>query len=153
MHFRVEAAAGVGSSLVYRPSDYAFDVEPKPEGGEASLLVNDLQLEIDDEGRVLYVWGFCPHTSWSPASVKPPPARRATLTAEIPDDLAPGTSMRISKERWPVHVDQQTGWVRVGTCDEGDVVEFVPGVRACLSEGNLVCLWLRPRELPHTLSA
>lgn len=153
MRFRTEIGAGVGSSLVYRPYDYAFDVEPKPEGGESSLLVNDLQLEIDDEGRVLYVWGYCPHTSWSTASVEPPLARRATLAAETPDDLAPGTSMRISKERWPVHVDLQTGWVRVGRCVEGDVVEFAPGVRACLSEGELVCLWLRPRELPHALYA
>ena len=57
MRFEVEPNASVlPAALVYRSQDYSFDVEPKPEGGGASLLVNDLQLEVDDEGKLLYAW-------------------------------------------------------------------------------------------------
>ena len=47
-------------SLIYRDEDYSFDVEPLYGTGESSIMINDLQLEIDHEGRVLYAWGLCP---------------------------------------------------------------------------------------------
>jgi hypothetical protein len=47
-------------SLVYRPEDYSFDVEPHDGTGFTSIMINDLQLEIDDEGKIIYVWGLCP---------------------------------------------------------------------------------------------
>jgi hypothetical protein len=57
VRFRVEDVPMMGSSaiLVYRAADHAFDVGPKLNGGGASLLVNDLQVEVDEDGRALYV--------------------------------------------------------------------------------------------------
>lgn len=42
-------------SLVYRLEDYSFDVEPLDGTGDTSIMINDLQLEIDHEGKIMYV--------------------------------------------------------------------------------------------------
>jgi hypothetical protein len=41
-------------SLVYRDEDYSFDIEPLDGSGVSSIMINDLQLEIDDEGKIIY---------------------------------------------------------------------------------------------------
>ena len=46
-------------SLVYRSEDYSFDVEPLDGSGDTSIMINDLQLEIDHEGKIMY--GDCAH--------------------------------------------------------------------------------------------
>ena len=47
-------------AVVYRNHEFSFDVEPAPIRGFTSFLVNDLSLEVDDEGVLLSVWGLCP---------------------------------------------------------------------------------------------
>ncbi len=150
MRFSIEDAVIIPSiTLVYRPMDHAFDVEPKPLGGGASLLVNDLQLELDEDGRVLYAWGLCPQTSWTEEAGEPPRARRAVLVAQLPADFSPGMSMRLNTHLWPVTVDRRSGWVRVGgTHESDDAVEFALGMVATFLDRQLVGVWLRPRELP-----
>jgi hypothetical protein len=134
------------ATLVYRSKDQAFDVEPKLPGGGASLLVNDVQLELDEDGRVLYVWGLCSQALWDEQAVEPPQARTATLFAERPEDLSPGMSVRLNKEPWPVAADRRSGWIRIGESSATDeAVEFAPGMIAALLDGHLVGLWLRPR--------
>ena len=134
---------------VYRSQDFAFDVEPKPERGGASVLVNDVQLEVDEEGEVLYAWGLCPHTTWSETYDSPPTTRRGTLLAELPDDFVLGTSIRINRDRWPVAANPETGWVRIGESGAvEDCIEFADGMVACLAGGRLVRLWIHLTTLP-----
>ena len=45
-------------SLVYREEDYSFDIEPHDGFGFTSIMINDLQMEIDDDGKIVYVWGL-----------------------------------------------------------------------------------------------
>ena len=135
--------------LLYRTQDYSFDIVPKPEGGGTSLLINDVHLEVGEDGRVLYVWGLCPHTTWSETRDQPPVSRRAVLRVNLSDDLPPGTSIRVNDERWPVAVNHETGWVRLGEATVGDeCVEFANGMIACLASDCIVSLWLRPEALP-----
>lgn len=145
--------------LVYRSMDYSFDVDPKPQGGGSSVVVNDLQLEVAEDGRVMYVWGLCPHTSWTKDALRPPQAHKAILLARPPGNATPGVSMRINRERWPVLVDQKHGWVKIAAPSdsvEGNkqalgekvYVEFAPGTIAGLLDSHLRELWLRPLELP-----
>ncbi len=150
MHFNVKKSSEkVHIVLLYRPEDYSFDIEPKPNTGGASLLINDAQLEIDENGRVLYVWGMCPHTTWSETTDRPPEPRYATLHAELPDDFEPGMSIRINNELWPISVNKKTGWVKIGKSGNvDDCVEFASGMIACLVSGELTSVWLRPLTLP-----
>ena len=152
MRFQVEDGVDAEQErlvLVYRSQDYAFDVEPRPLGGGWSLLVNDLQLEVDEAGRVLYLWGLCPSDAWSETCDSPPAYRRGALRAEVPDDFAPGQAMHINRKRWPVSVNRHEGWVRIGEKHGGeDCVEFANGMVACLAAGRLTSIWLRPASLP-----
>src|SRR5262245_59201684 len=52
------------AALVYRPLEYSFAVEPNRENGLASILLDDLHLEMDLTGHLLHPWGLCPHTKW-----------------------------------------------------------------------------------------
>jgi hypothetical protein len=59
MRFRVDYSteASTNRVLVYRPEEFSFDMEPPPTGAFTSVLVDDLNLEIDADGKVLSVWG------------------------------------------------------------------------------------------------
>jgi hypothetical protein len=134
--------------LVYRERDHAFDLEGERPKGVTSLLVNDLQLEIDHEGVVLSPWGLCPRSTWEPTEALPPPCLRGTLLAQIGEEVVPGVSRRISGDsRWPVYENRGTRWVCVGDPkaegDRGKGIEFASGCVAVLEDHSLVALWLR----------
>lgn len=141
---RFDGTPAVGQ-LVYRPDEHGLDVEPRPEQGVASLLVNDVQIEIDEDGNLIYVWGLCSHDSWRSARLDPPtavPGRLRYVGAEV----VPGISRRLNADRhWLVSYDPSSRWLCVG--DEsigGEAVEFGPDSVAVLNEAQLVALWLRP---------
>jgi len=139
----------VGTRLVYRERDHAFDLEGERPKGVTSLLVNDLQLEIDQEGVVLYPWGLCPRSTWEPTEAMPPASVRGTLVAQFGEEIVPGVSRRISGgSRWPVYENRAARWVCIGDLEaEGNRrkgIEFAPGCVAVLDDHALVALWLRP---------
>jgi hypothetical protein len=59
--------------LVYWQDEYSFDVEPGAGVGFTSLLLNDLNLEMDEEARIVSVWGYCPCGHWKPRNLRPLP--------------------------------------------------------------------------------
>jgi hypothetical protein len=135
----------VSGRLVYRRAEYSLDVEPKPTGGVASLLVNDIQIEVDEDGRLIFVWGLCPQESWTPATIEPPDAPVGLLRySGLP--VTPGVSKRLNAgKRWAVHHDSSNEWLCVGDQSSvGERVTFAPGAVATLSNGELTALWLRP---------
>lgn len=134
----------VHGRLVYRRNDRSFDVEPCPEGGVTSLQVNDTQIELDEDGNLIYVWGFCPHELWDPAQLQPPRSLPGRLSYSD-KDIIPGVSIRLNEQRWPVLFDESTGWLCIGNpAARGEVVEFSPGATAVLDDGSLRALWLHP---------
>jgi hypothetical protein len=147
-------------ALVYRAKDYAFSAEPRPADADTSLSVNDLELMVDGrDNRVVFVTGYCPHQAWRPAKLTVPQFRRAGLVVETDRELPPGVSTRLNSReaRWPVLVDARAGWVCLempGAREAAglDAVEFAPGCLAVLDDGQLVALWLHPKELPAEVS-
>jgi hypothetical protein len=136
--------------LVYRPDEYSFDVEPTP-AGFTSILVNDLSLEVDRSGRVVSVWGLCPHPGWQRAELSPPPAdvRDIFVVADTP--LQGGISQRLNPEQgWSMLADSESGWVCVTSGRTGGLyAEILPGVVLDLDdEGKLCAVWLRPQRFP-----
>jgi len=91
--------------LVYRRSDRALDVEPHADGGGASLLVNDAQIELDEDAHLMYVWGYCPHESWKASKLEPPRSSLGRLSFSG-EAIIPGASTRLNDQRWPVLFDE-----------------------------------------------
>lgn len=151
--FDIDAGSPAPGELIYKPDEHSFDTANRTEEGEASLLINDVQLEIDGNNRVLFVWGFCPYASWVATQCSAPPARPSRLrVAGL--ELQPGTSKRLNAEaRWRVSADRRSGWICLGdTQAAGDPVQFAPGAVAVLADGTLRALWLRPTRFPDGVS-
>jgi hypothetical protein len=151
--FRAVEAPPSEGRLVYRPDEYSFDFLPLPVGGR-SIGIGDLQLGVDESGRVVSVWGLCPYPSWKAARLTGPPRIRAGLVADGIDRLRLGESMPLEAVlRWPVSHDSSSGWVCVGAPDQAlydRCVEFATGCVAALAEDNLVALWLHPEHEPES---
>ncbi len=72
MRFDVIAGAPIAGTLIYRTDEHSFDTERGPTDSGSSLLLNDIQLEVDHEGRALYVWGLAPMPAWIAGELHPP---------------------------------------------------------------------------------
>lgn len=138
-------------SLVYREEDYSFDVEPLNSSGFTSIMINDLQLEIDDEGKIIYVWGLCPLIHYQETDEGPKNYESANLIALLDKPPIPGISYRLNeKERWPIYINKKKGWVCVGNPKNfGEQrIEFIPDCVAVLENQEIVAIWLKPKTLP-----
>src|SRR6185312_3647868 len=95
-----------------------------------SILINDLNLEVDEAGRVIAVWGLCPHTRWTETRLIAPPTETGVLFAISDRPLLPGVSVRLDTAKYlPTYVDRSTGWVRVkGEPASAASVMVFPGV-------------------------
>src|SRR5512144_2808725 len=136
---KIEQGQPEPGKLVYRDQEYSFDTEPRPKTCGASFTVNELELMLDDERqqRVLFVEGYCPHPGWRPSVLRPPGARPGLLRGRIGRPITAGCAIAVHSrdDRWPVLVDERSGWVRLGqgspdTDQEG--VQFAPGAIAIL---------------------
>lgn len=120
-----------------------------PCGGVTSAMVNDLQLEVDDDGNLLFAWGLFPRAyKCQPTLEDPPASSRCRLRLVSEEAWTPGMSRRINKDRWDVFANHVTGWVCVGkvTPSEGSVaIEFAPSSIGVLEGNEIVAVWLNPR--------
>jgi hypothetical protein len=128
MKFRVDLTQHcIDGELAYIPEHYSIKYETQNDEGISSLLLNDLQLEIDTEGQVLWVYGLCPHTTWH-------------------NTIVPGISIRINKsKRWEVYADKNKGWLRIGESENNKTtiaVEFAKNCIAVIYENSLDAIWL-----------
>lgn len=139
-------------SLVYREEDYSFDIEPLICNGYTSIMINDLQLEIDDEGKIVYVWGLCPLIKYQETDMVPKNYESANLVALLNKSPIPGISYRLNEnERWPIYINKQKGWVCIGNPDSiGEKnIEFLHDCIAVLEKQEIVAIWLKPQKLPQ----
>ena len=114
------------------------------------MVVNDVQLEVDDNGYMLCVSGLCAPAAWQETLVVPPPASRRIVRVEA-GAWVPGVSKRLTKaHEWPVFVNYRVGSVCIGNVDaRSEAFEFASGCVAVISGEALLALWLTPRELPY----
>lgn len=133
--------------IEYHSSQHSFLATPQPSGGIASILFNDLQLEIDDSGLVLYVWGLFPHLSRCMATdFMAPVAEKRLLRFSGIEEITPGVSVRYNSVPWDCFVNMRSGWVGVGNpkaVEESLAIEFGPNQIAVIDNGKIVTVWLR----------
>lgn len=139
-------------SLVYRPKDYSFDVEPLDGTGDTSIMINDLQLEIDHEGRIMYVWGLCPLIQYEEIDEFPFKYKAGSLVALLDTPPVPGISYRLNEgQRWMIYINRKKGWVCLGNPEIKDkqLIEFAPNCIATMDGQELIAVWLHPEKLPE----
>ncbi len=141
--------------VIYRPEEYSFDFETDTPSSGTSLLVNDLHLEVDEDQRILYVWGVCPYYRWQHTDRNPPSSEPGILVAILNGQMIPGVSHRLTKpSEWPILVNPESGWICIGDPDVREPfesVEFATNSIAVLKEGMLRAIWLLPEELPDVI--
>ena len=134
--------------LVYRTKEYSFDVDPRP-NGFTSVLLDNLHLGVDRTGRVVSVWGMCPHTRWQMTTLHQPRAESGELFFESDSPLLQGVSIALSSNRClSIETDVKSGWVRIQGWGAGAIsVKLMSGIIVELTnEGQLHALWLRPQR-------
>ena len=81
------------SSLIYREEDYSFDTEPHMNNGFASIMINDVQLEIDEKGKITYIWGPCPLIQYTETNKIPKNYESGNLFLKLDKPPVPGRDM------------------------------------------------------------
>lgn len=137
----------VRSKLIYRLDEHTFDSDPLSEYSYTSIQINELQLEIDYDGNILYVWGFCPLPKQSETSSIPINITAQSLQVKSKVEFIPGISIRYNDDhRWPVAINKEHGWICIGNPKVIDVkqIEFAPNSVATFDHENLIAVWLKP---------
>ena len=151
MHFDIGRDTGTlaRKSLFYDTGDFAFYVSPVADNF-SSVLVNDINLEIDPNGVVISIWGLCPYMNWIDAVLGSPQAGAGEVRFVGDSPITRGVSIRLNRERWPTYVDRSNGWIYIaGTAKPTQVVAIMTGVIIELDEQRNLCgIWLKPAQLP-----
>ena len=99
--------------LVYRRNEYSFDMEPPPNRNFTSVLVDDLNIELDDTGRVVSVWGGA-YTRWKDAPLRRPSAKVGAVSVNSDAPLARGVSVQVNQNKYlPTFFDRCSGWIKI----------------------------------------
>jgi hypothetical protein len=85
--------------LVYNEDEYSFTIEPFESGIDfTSITIDTLQLEIDEEGRIMYVWGYHPLTQCKKIMNFPDRYEKKDLVAVLGKIPTPGVSISATKK-------------------------------------------------------
>ncbi len=137
--------------LLYNAEEYSFDTEPSVQEVNFDILLNNLNLTVVDENnKIVQIWGFCSYLGWIRSNYNVPWFRKGVL--KVIDNLEAGVgSYRVNSKEFPIYVNLQTGWLCIGNPDEkGYAVEFINNCVAVVdSKKDLVSLWLKPKSLPQ----
>jgi hypothetical protein len=134
--------------LLYIRKEYSLYVETSHRTLE-SIIVNDVEIFFDNDGRILYADGYCPYTKRNCINIMPPAYTSGALylSSPEPSSVLHFQSVVINRfpDYWPIHINS-SGWICIGDeNDKGDIaVEFASSCVAVLQEESLVALWLHP---------
>lgn len=139
--------------LIYIEEDFSFDIEPHEGTGFTSIMVNDLQLEIDDVGKIIYVWGLCPLIMHEKTKEFPKNYTSNSLVALLDNNFTPGVSYRLNEsERWPIYINKKEGWICIGNpqIKGKQMIEFALNCVAVLENQKITAIWLKPKKFPKS---
>jgi hypothetical protein len=116
--------------------------------GRTSLAIDSLQLEAGvGTGELLYAWGYCPTSAWTPLSLKPSPSKKGKVFVEVDPPLEEAISVSISRSVvWSYGFDRESGWVCIflSLSPLESLIEIAEGVLIGLIGENINSVWLRP---------
>jgi hypothetical protein len=108
--------------------------------------LNDINIELSEDGEVVGIWGLSPQSSWQRGYVAKPESQSGRL--RLLDTLTPGVSIRVTQpgDYWPVIYDLSSGWLHIGPgeSEPDQAIEFLSGCVLGLRERQICGLWLHP---------
>lgn len=155
MRFEIAHCSSViNGELHYVADEYSFAFTPLEQLAEfTTLQLNSLQLSVNEFGRVLYPWGYCPLVRAATTEFTPPPFRAGELYSRHGGDYVPGVTVQVGRRAdWLVSRNVKSNWICLGDPEPqggGVAVEFASSSVAVVAEGGLVALWLKPDRLPE----
>lgn len=151
-------------SVIYDEDEYSFTTKPFESGSDfTSITIDTLQLEIDNEGKIVYVWGYYPLTQCKRTKTFPYRYEKKDLVAVLEKPPIPGVSISLIKnkrnshvcDRWPIYINQERGWICIGNPDTTNkkLIQFAPDSIAALDKNSeLIAVWLHPIEFPKKIN-
>lgn len=149
----------VGSDWQASQVQYQFDkrtssitpLEIPSRTGITSVLVNDLQIEIDEDGRALYFWGlFLPLSKCVASTIQFSTIKRKSIFFVDDSSWLPGISKRINSARWCCYIDRSCsmlGVVEQSLFEDSEIFEFNNNSFIGIKNGGLASIWLQVTNL------
>jgi hypothetical protein len=136
--------------LIYRSDEYSFDLEPARMASYSSFLINTINLGVNQEGKIVSVWGYCPDVKWIKTKLSQPLAEQGEVYCSDPKSLKLGVSFSLNKENWPIMFDEQSGWICLSKNRSASrFIEILPHIIVGIDNTQrIVELWLRPQPDP-----
>lgn len=131
--------------FVYHEKDHALASVPCVEGIGLSLGINDVQIELAEDGKFASVWGYCPRQSWRDSELGVPFAEAGEIRVVTEKPMIPGITVRLEPRWWPVAFCASSSWLCLGDHQGTDTtfsIEFAPGAIVTGREENIVALWI-----------
>ncbi|MEX1012817.1 MAG: hypothetical protein WD595_05670 [Waddliaceae bacterium] len=133
-------------NLIYRLDEHSFDIHPQQERGYSSLQINDLLIEINEAGHLLYPWGLCGLHYAEEIDIAPSNYKKNTITVDT-EGFIPGISTLVNpEERWPTYINKSLQWICLGNpfLQKVKYTEFAPNCVLGLYNDELQSIWLNP---------
>ena len=142
----VHADAFLKGKLIYVSNDLSFNTLDRQTQGVTSILINDINIDLSEDGEAVAIWGLSTKLSWQQGYVEKPESQPGRL--RILDTLTPGVSIRVTQlgNYWPVIYDPSSGWLRIGPEESvsDQAIEFLSGCVLGLFKKEICSLWLHP---------
>lgn len=151
MIFEIDYSAPSSELVVfYRISEYSFDTERSYGTTFTTVLINDLQLGITENSKIVLIWGLCPHMGWKAATLEPPAAKAGSARILNVSPYLQSVSVRLNKSLLPIFVCRKEGWVRIdgGRTPVSAVRLFQNVILEIDGEGQFSSLWIKLPDLP-----
>jgi len=142
MKFNIIKDKMLSGNIFYYPDDYAFGTNPYPPFWN-SVLVDNLEIMLDIEGRITGVWGYCPQTCWKKNKLYLPFFVNGGIICDKFHEYDTHIPTRIAKN-WNVFYDQDINWIRIGTENaKFDNIQVLSGLIFSLYKNNLKSVWIK----------
>lgn len=146
MAFSFERSLRPASSglFEYRSDEYSIGFRGHSPQSSGGVLINDLALEMNEDGEVVALSGLCPHTLWRDRTLRLPSHIDCRLIIKSDSKPQPGVYRRLNvSDYWPIFVDRENALLCVGDPDTvGEAGCFLPGAVLVLQLGSPRSLWL-----------
>jgi hypothetical protein len=153
MNFEFSDSQFAQGTIIYIAKDRAFQTLPAPSFA-SSIQINEIELLLEQNGRIVGLSGYCPHDGWEKAVLHYPLSKPGAVRCS--NGLDPdGIPIRLNRnERWRVLHDSEAEVVYISALSSSrttTTVEILKGLTLGLEQGHLTQIWIRLPSIVLTI--